>query len=417
MCMQVLQHPNVKRVIMVEIDAEVVDISVRHFPQFKPCFDDPRVELRFEDGAQWARAAARSPLAGSVDLVIVDSTDFNRAETLFSVMFYTNLRRLLAPGAVVVLNLSSLSWNIPGCAHAVRRQRRVFDVVVPYQVFQPTYMSGHYGYLFCSMTTNPLAAAVDWAAFAQKSIHTSYYSPAVHWAAFALPPFVKRSLPPFYAQVKDARADVAAFPPRYPLLLATDASPFDNTHTSTSVDVVEDVDVVVGNNPDAQQIRAGAGKAGASSLAEGAGTGTTRSGPSHSARWELQVAPVPNNEVSGTAGAAPAAVKVAGGGDGRLGTHIIAEFHGVEFSTLNNRDVLLEAMVGATQAGNLTIVDQFAHTFSPHGVTAVLVLAESHLAVRLRVVRARGVPFSHALAHLIPYRTDPHMARARFCCH
>lgn len=44
---------------------------------------------------------------------------------------------------------------------------------------QPTYLSGHYGYLLCSDAINPLQQRVDWAAFQGKQVHTKYYSPQV----------------------------------------------------------------------------------------------------------------------------------------------------------------------------------------------------------------------------------------------
>lgn len=313
-CAQVLQHPGVRRITMVEIDAEVVDVAARHFPQFAHCFADPRVSLVFQDGAQWARSAVTQGRSSSVDVVIVDSTDFNQAESLFTVAFYRDIRTLLTPTGVVVSNLSSLSWNLRGCARAIRRQRRVFNIVVPYQVFQPTYMSGHYGYLFCSMATNPLVAEVDWSAFTAKGVHTQYYTPAVHWAAFALPPFVKDALPPFFDGDVGAAEMVQAMDPpsRYPF----GPAPLATTPPAAAA--------VVGSG--------------------------------------------------GDVGDAPSA---------RVGTHVLAELVGVAPALLNNESFVRAAMLDAATAAALTVVSEHFHSFSPHGVTGILLLSESHMSVRV----------------------------------
>jgi len=62
-----------------------------------------------------------------------------------------------------------------------------------------------------------------------------------------------------------------------------------------------------------------------------------------------------------------------------LGRHAICEFWGA--SHLNSVDRTEAALREAVAAGNLTLVDVFVHQFSPHGVSGVAVVAESHLAV------------------------------------
>ena len=54
-------------------------------------------------------------------------------------------------------------------------------------MFQPTYSSGHYSFLFASDTIHPHRTSVDWEAFREKNITTTYYTPDVHLASFALP--------------------------------------------------------------------------------------------------------------------------------------------------------------------------------------------------------------------------------------
>lgn len=188
-CREVLRHPNVQRVVLVDIDQKVVDVSRRHFPHLADeCFDDPRVTLLHEDAALWAEQAIRN--SETFDVVLVDSTDFGAADSLHTATFYTALRALANGGlGIVVINLTSLSWNLGGARFTTTLQAEIFEHVAVYQVFQPTYMSGHYAYTFMSGAIDPLETPIDWEAYDAKRLDADmfYYTPAVHSAAFQLP--------------------------------------------------------------------------------------------------------------------------------------------------------------------------------------------------------------------------------------
>ncbi|WP_052343991.1 adenosylmethionine decarboxylase [Kallotenue papyrolyticum] len=64
-----------------------------------------------------------------------------------------------------------------------------------------------------------------------------------------------------------------------------------------------------------------------------------------------------------------------------LGKHLIAELWGASPDAFNDPDLIRESLVAAAERGNFTILDVHVHTFSPHGVTGVLVLAESHISI------------------------------------
>lgn len=63
-----------------------------------------------------------------------------------------------------------------------------------------------------------------------------------------------------------------------------------------------------------------------------------------------------------------------------LGQHVIIEFWGCN-DGINDADLVRTAMIDAVRAANATLLDINVHTFSPHGVTGVAVLSESHLSV------------------------------------
>lgn len=63
-----------------------------------------------------------------------------------------------------------------------------------------------------------------------------------------------------------------------------------------------------------------------------------------------------------------------------LGRHLVADFHGCT-ADLNDPGLILETLEKACEVSGATIVSRTKHHFSPYGVTAVFVIAESHLAV------------------------------------
>ncbi len=63
-----------------------------------------------------------------------------------------------------------------------------------------------------------------------------------------------------------------------------------------------------------------------------------------------------------------------------LGRHLVADFHGCT-ADLNDPGLVMETLEQACQVARATVVERSGHHFSPYGVTAVVVIAESHLAV------------------------------------
>ena len=62
-----------------------------------------------------------------------------------------------------------------------------------------------------------------------------------------------------------------------------------------------------------------------------------------------------------------------------VGRHAICEFWGA--SNLNSVELAERALRDAAVAGGVTLLEVFVHQFSPHGVSGIAVIAESHLAL------------------------------------
>ncbi|MDA3900391.1 MAG: adenosylmethionine decarboxylase [Spirochaetes bacterium] len=64
-----------------------------------------------------------------------------------------------------------------------------------------------------------------------------------------------------------------------------------------------------------------------------------------------------------------------------LSSHYLAEFYDCNANTLNNRELLESIMTEAVTISGATIIRPFFHTFSPQGVSGVIVIAESHFSI------------------------------------
>lgn len=64
-------------------------------------------------------------------------------------------------------------------------------------------------------------------------------------------------------------------------------------------------------------------------------------------------------------------------GETYAGTHLIIDIH--DASNLNDRAHIEQALRDATIATGATLLSLHAHHFSPQGVTAMAILAESHI--------------------------------------
>jgi S-adenosylmethionine decarboxylase proenzyme len=64
-----------------------------------------------------------------------------------------------------------------------------------------------------------------------------------------------------------------------------------------------------------------------------------------------------------------------------LGHHMLVEFYNCDNALLDNVDYIERVMNEAAQACGATIVQSTFHRFSPYGVSGVVVISESHLAI------------------------------------
>lgn len=64
-----------------------------------------------------------------------------------------------------------------------------------------------------------------------------------------------------------------------------------------------------------------------------------------------------------------------------LGKHIIAEFYSCDNLKINDIENIEQVFLKSAKDSGATIVESKFHAFSPHGISGVVVISESHLTI------------------------------------
>ncbi len=65
----------------------------------------------------------------------------------------------------------------------------------------------------------------------------------------------------------------------------------------------------------------------------------------------------------------------------KLGRHILAEFNECDHALLNDLDSIRRILMEAARYSGATVVNSVFHEYNPHGLSGVVVIAESHLSI------------------------------------
>ncbi len=181
---EVIKYNEVRRVVLCEIDEEVVKASREFLPELSKSFDDPRIELKFLDGVEFVKETKEPQF----DLVFVDSSDpIGPATVLYSEEFIKNLRRTLKNGGITVFQSESPFTRLDIIKDLFDKLKHSFKFVKPYLAPIPGYPDGTWSFLFASDT--------DYRDKVRKSpAGLKYFNEEILKASFALPNFIKEKL-------------------------------------------------------------------------------------------------------------------------------------------------------------------------------------------------------------------------------
>lgn len=185
MVREVVKHPGVEHVDLVEIDGRVIETCKEYFPRIAAALTgNPKVHVHVADGITWVREHE-----AAYDVIIIDSSEpVGPGIGLFTPEFYATVYRALTGDGVMVAQTESPWTNAGVIKKAYAGIAASFPITRLYTCAVPTYPTGLWSFTLGSKKYEPLLTD---AAERFGSMQTEYYTPDVHVAAFQLPRFVR----------------------------------------------------------------------------------------------------------------------------------------------------------------------------------------------------------------------------------
>jgi spermidine synthase len=136
---EVLRWNTVDRVVMIDIDGDVVDACKRHLPEMhRGAFEDPRTELVVGDALEYLDNTEQT-----WDVIISDLSDpieEGPSFKLFTKEYFEKIRRVLTDDGVFVIQAGPVApGNLQLHVRIVNTVNAVFPHVQSYSSFIPTY--------------------------------------------------------------------------------------------------------------------------------------------------------------------------------------------------------------------------------------------------------------------------------------
>lgn len=184
---EVMKHTGVEEAVLCEIDPNVIEASKKYLTTIATEFDNPKVKVFNENGAEFIKE-----YNDYFDVIIVDSTDPTAGEGghLFTKDFYKDCYVALKENGIFNAEIENPFYDRGWVAIASNRISSVFPISRVYTGFLSTRPSGMWAYNFASKNTHPVddfnpSRVLDF------SPYLRYYNEDIHKAAFVLPNFLK----------------------------------------------------------------------------------------------------------------------------------------------------------------------------------------------------------------------------------
>ncbi|WP_138429830.1 polyamine aminopropyltransferase [Fodinibius saliphilus] len=188
---EVLRHPNVQIVDMVEIDEVVVGAS-KEFLSGIGDWDNPKLNIIIDDGIEYV-----NNIDDSYDVIIIDGSDpTGPAAGLFETSFIKACYDGLSEDGILTAQTESpwVESYQPSIKKIFAALDEIYEVSEMYLAHIPLYPAGMWSFSFASKGRDPLADEVlnrveDGMSYLGNELQ--YYNPEIHRGCFALPGFVK----------------------------------------------------------------------------------------------------------------------------------------------------------------------------------------------------------------------------------
>ncbi len=193
---EALRYKSVERVLMVDIDEEVVESCRKYLPEWSNgAFEDPRTDLRFFDARKYLEETQ-----DVYDIIIIDISEpvqEGPAYLLYTKEFYQIVQKRLSPQGIISLQAGTTAVNTLLCFSAVYQTlKSVFPIVRPYQACIPSF-GLPWGFALASKSLDPLQISQEELnqRIAQRiKGELKYYDGETHHGQFLLPKVIRNQI-------------------------------------------------------------------------------------------------------------------------------------------------------------------------------------------------------------------------------
>ena len=194
---EVLSHDSVTRVVMVDIDREVVELCRKHLPNHhRGSFDDPRLELHHADALKFLEDTQ-----DRYDVIIIDLPDpleAGPAYMLFTQEFYHLVKDRLKPQGLMVAQSGHTGPTFyEQCFSIVANTiGSVFPAVYASEAFIPSYGST-WGFVIGSMGPDPTSLSVrevDSRIEKRVGPNLRFFDGLTHRGMFSVPKYLRDAI-------------------------------------------------------------------------------------------------------------------------------------------------------------------------------------------------------------------------------
>jgi spermidine synthase len=194
---EVLRHPVVKEVIMVDIDEEFVNICKNYLKKWhRGSFNDKRVKLIFADAKEYIKETK-----SKFDIIIADISDpveKSPAQLLYTKEFYSSIKKALAPEGIFVTHATEVYYNFDKSifTEIFRTLTEIFSIAEFYYEYVPSF-SSLWAFIVGSLKYSPKkisSTAVSNRLKKRRLEDLLYYDGETHKRLFSLPKCLKKLL-------------------------------------------------------------------------------------------------------------------------------------------------------------------------------------------------------------------------------
>ncbi|MEE8442971.1 MAG: polyamine aminopropyltransferase [Dehalococcoidia bacterium] len=194
---EALSHNTVERVVMVDLDREVVELCREYLPNHhQGAFNDPRLTLEHDDAARYLEEND-----ARYDFIVIDIPDpleSGPAYLLYTKEFYSLVRQRLNQGGFMVVQAGPAGpLNYHEVFTAIHHTiSQVFPAVAPYRVYVPSFGSC-WGFILAGNPPNPATMQsdeIDARLAARVTRQLRFYDGPTHAGLFSLPKYLREGI-------------------------------------------------------------------------------------------------------------------------------------------------------------------------------------------------------------------------------